>query len=100
MVNKKLTSKIILETIKKERKKLKEKGVKEIGLFGSYAKDNQKKGSDIDFLVEFKEIDFDNYIELIFFLKKLFKRKIDLIIKKNLLPELNYVKKEAKYVKI
>ena len=99
MVNK-LTSKIILETIKNEKKELKEKGVKKIGLFGSYAKDNQKKGSDIDFLVEFKEIDFDNYIELIFFLKKLFKRKIDLIIKKNLLPELRYVIKEVKYVKI
>ena len=100
MVNKKLTSKIILETIKKERKKLKEKGVKKIGLFGSYAKDNQKQSSDIDFLVEFDEIDFDNYVELMFLLKKLFKRKIDIVIEKNLIPELNYVKEEAKYVKL
>ena len=31
---KKLDSKIIIEKIKKERKRLKEKGVKKIGLFG------------------------------------------------------------------
>ena len=100
MVNKKLTSKAIIKMIKKEKIKLKEKGVKKIGLFGSYAKGNPKKGSDIDFLVEFDEIDFDNYMELMFLLKKLFKRKIDLVIEKNLIPELNYVKNEAEYVKI
>ena len=83
-----------------KKKEMKNLGVKKIGLFGSYSKDKQKKGSDIDFLVEFNEIDFDNYMELMFLLKKLFKRKIDLVIEKNLIPELNYVKKEAKYVKL
>ena len=96
----KLNSKTIIEKIKQEKVKLKEKGVKKIGLFGSYAKDNQKQSSDIDFLVEFDEIDFDNYVELMFLLKKLFKRKIDIVIEKNLIPELNYVKEEAKYVKL
>lgn len=100
METKKLNSKTIIEKIKKEKKKLKEKGVKKIGLFGSFVKGKEKKSSDIDFLVEFDEIDFDNYMELMFFLKKLFKRKVDLIIEKNLVPELNYVKKEAKYVKL
>ena len=39
-------------------------------------------------------------MELMFLLKKLFKRKIDLVIEKNLIPELNYVKNEAEYVKL
>src|SRR3989338_10147315 len=98
MVNKKLTSKTIIEKVKKEKVKLKEKGVKKIGLFGSYAKNKQKQKSDIDFLFTFDKMDFDNYMEVMFLLKKIFKRKIDLVIEKNLIPELNYVKKEAKYV--
>jgi|SRR3989344_3939680 len=96
----KLTSKIIIEKIKQEKEKLKEKGVKKIGLFGSYAKGKPKKNSDIDILITFEKIDFDNYMEVMFFLKKLLKRKIDLVIEKNLVPELNYVKKEAEYVKL
>ncbi len=97
---KKLTSKTIIETIKKEKNKLKEKGVKKIGLFGSYAKGKQRKKSDIDLLVTFDKIDFDNYMELISLLEKMLKRKVDLVIERNLIPELNYVKKETKYVKL
>ena len=96
----KMNSKKIIKNLEMKKKEMKNLGVKKIGLFGSYSKDKQKKGSDIDFLVEFNEIDFDNYMELMFLLKKLFKRKIDLVIEKNLIPELNYVKKEAKYVKL
>ena len=100
MVNKKLTSKIILEKIKREKAKLKKNGVKKIGLFGSYLQKKQHKKSDIDFLVEFKTIDLDKYLYVLNFLEKLFKRKIDLVIEKDLKPELTYVKKEARYVEI
>src|SRR3989338_6087499 len=86
----KLNSKIIIEKIKQEKEKLKEKGVKKIGLFGSYAKGNPKKGSDIDFLVEFKNISAE----------KLFGRKVDIVEINSLREELNYVKEEVKYVKI
>lgn len=100
MTTKKLTSKTIIEKIKKEKMKLKEKGVKKIGLFGSYAKGKQKQTSDIDLLVTFDKIDFDNYMDLISFLEKILKRKVDLVIEKNLVPELNYVKNETEYVKL
>ena len=96
----KLTSKIILEKIKQERKTLKEKGVKKIGLFGSYAKGEHRKKSDIDLLVTFDKIDFDDYMDLISFLEKMLKRRVDLGIEKNLVPELNYVKNETEYVKL
>lgn len=90
----------ILEILKKEKNELKKLGVKKIGLFGSFLKGKQKRKSDVDFLVEFTNITSDNYFDLIELLEKMFKRKIDLVIEKNLVPELNYVKKEAKYVKL
>jgi len=96
----KLTSRTIIKKLEKEKNKLKERGVKKIGLFGSYAKGKQKNGSDIDFLVEFKNISADNFFGLLFFLEKLFGRKVDIVEINSLREELNYVKKETKYVKI
>lgn len=53
--------------------------VKRIGLFGSYATGRQTKGSDLDFLVEFEQSTFDNFMGLHDFLRRLFRRKIDLL---------------------
>ena len=101
MENKKLTKKIILEKIENRRFKLKSKGVKRMGLFGSFLKGKQKRGSDIDFLVEFDNKNFGGqYFELLFYLENLFKKRIDLIPIESLRKELNYVKKEANYVRI
>ena len=79
---------------------IKEKGVKKIGLFGSFNKGKQKKKSDIDILIKFDEPTFEKYAEMLILLENLFRRKIDLVIESNLRPELKYVKKEAKYVKL
>ena len=97
---KKLDSKKILKEIEKRKKDIRKYGIKKIGLFGSYAKNKQKKKSDIDFLIEVDEIDADKFFSLLFLLEKMFKKKIDLVDIKRLRPELEYVKKEAKYVKI
>lgn len=96
----KLTSKKIIEKIEKNKSKIRKAGVKKIGLFGSFVKKEQKPRSDIDFLIEFEKIDIDRYLYILNLLEKLFKKKIDLVIEKDLKPELKYVKKEAKYVKI
>lgn len=63
-------------------------GVKRIGLFGSYAGGRQNAGSDMDVLIEFRrgKKEFDNYMELKFYLEKLFHRRIDLVIKDALKP--------------
>ena len=95
-----MNAKKIIKEIEKNKKEIKKLGVKKIGLFGSFAKNKQRKKSDIDILVSFNKIDFDNYTNLQFFLEKKFGRKIDLVIEKNLLPQLSYVKKEAKYVRL
>jgi predicted nucleotidyltransferase len=65
-------------------------GVKEVAIFGSYVKNTQHKHSDIDILVSLKQshVNFDNYMELKFYLAKIIGRKIDLILKDSIREEL------------
>ena len=95
-----LNSVKIIRRIKQKSKDIKKYNVNKIGLFGSFAKNKQHKKSDIDIIVNFDKETFDNYMDLLFLLEKMFKRKIDLVIEKDLLPQLNYVKKEIKYVRL
>ena len=90
----------IIKEIENKKDELKKRGIKKIGLFGSYQKGTQKLRSDIDFLVTFDKITLDRHYEAQKYLESLFKKKIDLVIEKALRKELNYVKKEAEYVKI
>jgi predicted nucleotidyltransferase len=53
--------------LKEHKALLKKFKVKRIGLFGSYVRGEQKKDSDIDFLVEFEELNFDDFMDLFFF---------------------------------
>jgi len=96
----KLNKRKIIEKMEKNREEIKSRGVKKLGLFGSYVKGKERRGSDIDIIVSFDKPNFEKYAELLIFLESLFRKKIDLIIDKNLHPELNYVKKEAAYVKL
>lgn len=95
-----MDKKEIITKIKNRRYILKARGVKRIGLFGSYLKGTQKRGSDIDFLVEFDDETARNYFGLWTYFENLFGRKIDLVIEGDLRKELNHVKKEAVYVTI
>ena len=61
---------------------------------------NWCKKSDIDIIVTFDKETFDNYMNLLFLFERTFRRKIDLIIEKDLHPELNYIKKETRYVRL
>lgn len=92
-----LTPKKIISSLKEHKEDLQEYGVKKIGLFGSYLKGTQKRGSDLDFLVVLENPTFDNYMELKFFLGRLFRKKVDLITEEGLKPSLRYVKEEAVY---
>ena len=56
-------------------------GVINIGLFGSYAKGNQRADSDIDLLVELKEPRFEWIAGLQMYLEKRFDKKIELVRK-------------------
>ena len=91
----------IARTLRLNKAALKGYSVKRIGIFGSYGKENQKRRSDIDFVVEFEQPTFDNFMDLLFWLKELFKREIDLVTYKSLSPHLMpYVKKEIRWHEI
>ena len=61
-------------------------GVKRIGIFGSFARGEQKRTSDVDVLVEFAygKATFDNFMQLAFYLEDLFSRKVDLLTVKGI----------------
>jgi uncharacterized protein len=95
-----LNSEKILQIINENKENIKKFGVKNIGLFGSYAADKQKKESDIDILVEFEKDKktFDNYMDLKFFLEDLFDCNVDLVIKEALKLDLKpNILKSVKY---
>jgi len=74
--------------------------VKEIGVFGSYVRGMQRKGSDIDVLVEFEEpIGLFDFMDLEDYLSGLLGVKVDLVSKKALKPVIGrYILSEVVYV--
>ena len=54
------TKEFILNSLKAQKVELRKYGVRRIGLFGSYSRDEQTNHSDIDILVDF-DIDLENY---------------------------------------
>ena len=65
-------------------------GVIDLAVFGSFAKEQQKKRSDVDILVELDKSHktFDNYMELKFFLSRALGGKVDLVLKDSVRDEL------------
>lgn len=75
-----LTRERILRTLKKNQQAFAKKySVKRIGLFGSYARGKQTRGSDLDFLVEFDKPTYDNFSRLIAELERLFGKKVEIL---------------------
>lgn len=86
-----------LRILKANEKEVKRKfGVRKIGIFGSYARGEEKETSDVDVLVEFEEPTFRNFMGLVFFLEELFDREVDLVTVKGLSPYIRpYVEREV-----
>ena len=82
------TKKSILETLQMNQKKLEDFGVNEIGLFGSYLRNEATEKSDIDLLVNIsrEKKTFRNFMSLSYFLEELFNRKVELVTKQSLSP--------------
>ncbi len=54
-------------------------GVERIGLFGSCARGEEDEESDVDIIVEFEEPDFDDFMDLVFYLEDLLDRPVDIL---------------------
>ena len=99
----KASKKEIIQKLAEQKPFLKEKyHVKKVGIFGSVARGDYNKKSDVDILVEFSpnaSVGFIEFIRLEYFLKKILKRKVDLATKRALKKAIkNDVLKETIYV--
>lgn len=74
--------------------------VKRLGIFGSYARGEERRGSDIDIMVEFSQpVGFFTFVRLEGHLGRLLHKKVDLVTKKALKPAIKKaILKELKYV--
>ncbi|MBC8520574.1 MAG: nucleotidyltransferase domain-containing protein [Methanomicrobia archaeon] len=73
----------VLNIIKEHKKFLEERyKVKEIGVFGSFVSGEQKRGSDIDILVDFYDVpDLFEFLNFERYLERRLRKKVDLIRK-------------------
>lgn len=95
------TKESILSIIRKNQDKINTLGVKRIGLFGSFVREEQNSESDVDLLVEFKcgQKTFDNFMQLSFLLEDLLSRRVELVTPESLSPYIRpYIIKEVEYV--
>ncbi len=95
------TKPVILRKLSSNAEKLRQLGVKRIGLFGSVATGHNGTKSDIDLLIEFRPgmETFSNLMALHAFLKRLLGGKIDLVTKGGLSPYLApHILREVQYV--
>lgn len=93
----------ILKFLEENKEKIREFGVSRLGLFGSYARDEQKFDSDLDFYVEFKpgQKNYKNLLNLGFYLEDQFEKKVDLLTDKSVSNHFRSVMdKEILYVSI
>ena len=91
-----------IEAKLKENKDLLNKrfNVKEIGIFGSFVRGEQKETSDLDILVEFEgSISLFEIVRLERFLSELLGEKVDLVMKNSLKPRIGkHILREVVYV--
>ncbi|WP_373520188.1 nucleotidyltransferase family protein [Aquiflexum sp.] len=96
------TKESILNNLKLLESELSIFGIKSIGLFGSYAKNEYSIDSDIDILIDFEpEIEnFDNYMAVCDIIENSFKNcRVDIVTKNGLSPYIGpKILSEVEYV--
>jgi uncharacterized protein len=96
------TKDYILNTIKSHKAELARFGVQNIGLFGSYVREEQSSKSDIDLLIDFmpEKENFDNYMAIYDYFELLFKdENVEIVTKNGLSPYIGpKILKEVMYV--
>ncbi len=93
----------ILEYLKSQQEQYSEKfGIKFIGLFGSFARDEADDESDIDILYEIKKdkkLSMFAYLKLLNELENNFHKKVDLVRERTLKPQIkDYIYRDLTYV--
>jgi predicted nucleotidyltransferase len=93
-----LIGKIVLH-----KQKIKSYGVMQLGVFGSFVRDEVSENSDVDFFIEFdlKYKTLKNLVGLSTFLQEVLGRKVEIVTPQSLNKYIGkYILKEVEYVSI
>jgi predicted nucleotidyltransferase len=97
------TKHLLISILLDNRQKIRSYGVTKLGIFGSFVTNTFKNDSDVDILVEFDpaQKNYDNFMELSFYLEDLLGRKIELLTPQSLSKHIGpHILKQAEYVAI
>jgi len=84
-----ITKESILTKLKSNKSELSKFGIRNVGLFGSYVRNEQSAQSDIDLLIDFEpdKENFDNYMAVCDIFEDLFKNeRLEIVTKNGLSP--------------
>lgn len=96
------TKESILIALKSKEREISQYGIRAIGLFESYVRDEQSENSDIDILLDFEpdKESFDNYMAVYDMIEKMFiNQRVEIVTKNGLSPYIGpKILKEVKYI--
>jgi uncharacterized protein len=95
------TKKELIEILQSNQSKIAAFGVVQLGVFGSFARDEVKETSDIDFYIHFKPEykTLKNFVGLATFLKTTLGRHIEIVTPQSLNKFIGkYIQQEVEYV--
>ena len=80
----------VVARLRKHQSRMPEFGVRKLGIFGSFVRDEANLHSDVDVLVEFdpERKSFDNFMRLSFFLEEILQRRVDVVTTNSLGPHI------------
>lgn len=78
----------IIDRLRAHRERIRRLGAERLGLFGSFARGQSHRESDIDLLVQFEpgKKSFDNFLDLAELLEELLARQVELVTVESLSP--------------
>jgi predicted nucleotidyltransferase len=102
-MSKYLHKEAILQILATHKGQLAAYGVNQIGLFGSYVRNEATENSDIDLLVDINKAKktFNNFLSLNYYLEELFGKKVELVTTQSLSPFIGpHILKTVEYVSL
>lgn len=85
-----LTKEEVLERLTGHESELRSLGVKRLGLFGSFVRNEPAPESDVDILLQFEpgQKSFDCFMRIAFLLEDLLQRRVELVTREALSPHM------------
>jgi len=92
----------VIDILKMKQKEIESLGVYNIGLFGSFARQENKPESDIDLIIDLdaSRKSFDNFMNISMLLEDILNKKVDLLTRESIDTDFyNSIKNDIVYVR-